>query len=190
MKHADFFKQLLPPESYDPNGPQLNVELAAEGKALDAAQEHVAALIREADPRTVSETLEDWDRVYGLPDPCVGPGQTFGQRVAALAAKVLAIGGLTRDYYIAQAAALGYPGATIEEFGPMTCNDGCNDPIYGEEWRFVWRLNVPQTFAITTLDCNSPCDEPLRAWGNTALQCVISRLKPAHTLVFFGYGAP
>lgn len=188
MNHADLIRLLLPPESYDANGGMLNVELSADGAAFDAVQARVADFLREADPRTVSETLTDWERVYGLPDPCVPLGQTFTQRAAALVAKVLEIGGLTRDYYIAHAAAMGYPGASIDEFGPMTCNDECDDPVFSEDWRYVWRLNVPQETAITTMNCNSPCDDPLRDWGNEALECVITRAKPAHTLVFFAYG--
>lgn len=189
MTHAELLKLLLPPESYDPAGPVLNVELAAAGATLDEVQARVADSLREADPRSVSETLTDWERVYGLPDPCVPLGQTFAQRVSALVAKVLEIGGLTRDYYIAQAASLGYPGASIEEFGPMTCNDECDDAVYSEAWRFVWRLNVPQAVTITNFDSNSPCADPLRAWGNAALECVMARIKPAHTLVLIGYGA-
>lgn len=188
MNHAEFIKTLLPPESYDADGAMLNVEFNGTGAALDTVQARVADLLREADPRSVSELLADWERVYGLPDPCVGPGQTFAQRVAALVAKVLEIGGLTRDYYIAQAAALGYPGATITEYWQMTCNDDCNDQVFGEPWRFVWQLNITQDVAINILDCNGPCDDPLRDWGNDALECVITRAKPAHTHVLFAYG--
>lgn len=168
----------------------LTKTLQALGDEFGRVDERADALFGEIDPRSTQELLADWERVYGLPNPCVGPGQTYGQRIAALVAKVLAIGDQSRAYFILQAEALGYPGATIDEFAPMSCNDDCNDAIYKEEWRFAWRLNVSQDVAITTLACNSPCDEPLRAWGNVTLECVISALKPAHTLVFFGYGAP
>lgn len=189
MSHAEFMALLLPPESYDALGGMLNVELACTGTAFDAVQARVADFLREIDPRSVAETLTDWERVYGLPDPCVPLGQTFGQRLASLVAKVLERGGLTREYYIAQAAALGYPGATIDEFGPLTCNDECDDPVYSEAWRFVWRLNVTQTEVLTGFNAISPCDEPLSEWSNAPLECVMARIKPAHTVILINYGA-
>jgi len=178
MTHAEFLRRLLPPQAYDETGPVTNVEWLASGKVFDDVQTYVAAFLRETDPRSVLLTLEDWERVYGLPDPCFPLGQTFEQRVLALAAKVVDGGGLSRDYYIAQAAALGYPGATIEEFDAVTL---------GETWRFVWRMNLPIQTSVVTMTCGSECDDQLRSWGNEVLECVINRIKPAHTLVLFAY---
>ena len=189
MTHAELLALLLPPESYDPSGAQIVVDRAVSGAELDRAQKRVADLLSELDPRAAGETLTDWERVYGLPDPCVPLGQSFAQRRAALVAKVFESGGMTRDYYIAQAAVLGYPGAEIEEFGAMTCNDDCNHALYSEAWNFFWRLNVAQSTRITTMDCVSACDDPLRAWSNDALECVMARIKPAHTVLFIDYGA-
>jgi uncharacterized protein YmfQ (DUF2313 family) len=178
MTHAEFLKRLLPPQAYDETGPILNVEWLASGKALDDVQAAVASFMREIDPRTVSTTLEDWERVYGLPDPCFPLGQTFAQRLLALTAKVVDGGGLSRAYYIAQAAALGYPGATIEEF---------DAGALGETWRFAWRMNLPIATTVVTMTCGSECDDQLRSWGNEVMECVINRIKPAHTLVRFTY---
>ena len=187
MTHAEFMARLLPPESYDSNGPLVNADLEVSGSVFDAIQARVVVFLREIDPRTVAELLPDWERVYGLPDPCVPLQQTVAQRVAALVAKVLEIGGLSRAYYLAQAAALGYPDATIDEFVGWTCDDACDEELLGEEWRFVWRLNIPQAVAIANSTCNTTCNEPLRAWGNDTLNCVMARIKPAHTLALITY---
>lgn len=145
------------------------------------------ALINEADPRTTSELLPDWERVAGLPDPCVTADQTVEQRRAALVSKLTLLGGQSRAYYIAIAEGLGYPGATIDEYRPMNCNDNCNDALYSQADRFAWQINLPSDGGIFVANCNSPCDSPLQAWGDEAIECRISRYKPAHTTVIFAY---
>jgi uncharacterized protein YmfQ (DUF2313 family) len=40
---------------------------------------------------------------------------------------------------------------------------------------------------ITDITVDSLVDEPIASWGNALLECVIKRLKPAHTSVIFGY---
>lgn len=190
MSHADLLKLLLPPISIDPQGAALAAELAAEGAALDAADHASDGILREAGPRTTSELLADWERVAGLPDPCVvasGAEQTVEQRRAALVAKLISLGGQSRQYYIDLAAALGYPGATIDEFRPFNCNDDCNDALWSQADRFAWKINLPSDGGVFLMNCNSPCDSPLGAWGDDAIECRIQRLKPAHTTALVAY---
>lgn len=158
--------------------------LAAELAIIDG---RAAQLIEEADPRSTSELLPDWERVVGLPDPCAGDDQTLAGRRERLVQKLTTRGGQSRAYFIRLAAALGYP-ITITEFRPFTCNSYCDDGLDPDPWRFVWRVNAPAV-TIRPFTAESGCDEPIRAWGNEVLECAISRHKPAHTNVIFGYGA-
>lgn len=49
-----------------------------------------------------------------------------------------------------------------------------------------WRINAPvATFVEST--CVSPCTTPLRVWDNETLQCVMDRIKPAHTDLLFSF---
>lgn len=187
MNHAELLKRSLPPVAYDPNAPLLSAELEAEGKALDAAQIAADLILTEADPRTTYHLLPDWERVLGLPDPCASPLATVQQRQAAVVAKNTKREGQSRPLFIDIAAKYSYPGATIDEFRPMTCNDTCNDALYSEDDRFVWRINLPSTGGIFLANCNSPCDEPLASWGDAAIECAIKRDKPAHTTALFAY---
>ncbi len=147
-------------------------------------------LMEEADPRTTSELLLDWERVTGLPDPCVTSAQTVDQRRAALVALLITLGGQSRQYFIDMAAALGYPGATIDEYRPMNCGDNCNDALWSDTDRFVWQINLPTTGGTYIMNCDSTCDAPLGAWGGEAIECRINRYKPAHTQAVFAYIAP
>lgn len=145
-------------------------------------------LINEADPRSTTELLLDWERVAGLPDVCVTIDQSIEQRRAALVSKLTMIGGQSRAYFIALAQSMGYPGATIDEFSMMTCNDDCNDSVYDPAAQFAWRLNLPaSTGGIFNMTCASDCVSSLRSWGDQAVECRVNHYKPAHTSVIFAY---
>jgi len=149
-----------------------------------------ADLIEEADPRTTAELLADWERVAGLPDPCVealAGTQTTAQRRAALVAKLTTIGGRSAAYYIALAASLGYT-ITITEFSPFQAgHSAAGDALSNDGWTFVWQVNAPEASIVEFAAGRSSAGEPLRSWGNELLECVINRLKPAHTHVLFAY---
>lgn len=188
MRHVDLLKRLLPLVSIDPNGPEISIELEAEGKALDEAQAFADQLLLEMDPRTCSLTLIDWERVYDLPDRCVTAVQSVDQRRASLISLVSMQGGQSRQFFIDLADAMGYPGATIDEFRPMTCNDNCNSALWSETDRFTWQVNLPYaTGGVFVANCNSVCDSPLQSWGDEAVECRINRFKPAHTTAVFAY---
>jgi len=145
-------------------------------------------LVNEADPRTTAELLPDWERVAGLPDVCVTIDQTTEQRRAALVSKLTMVGGQSRSYFIGIAESMGYTGATIDEFAPMTCNDNCNSALYSEADKFVWQLNLPfLTGGVFVMTCNDNCNTALQSWGDEALECRINKFKPAHTSVLFAY---
>ncbi len=146
-------------------------------------------LLDEADPRTTYELLDDWERVAGLPDPCVTVDQTIEQRRVALVSKLTMQGGQSRQYFIDMAANLGYPNATIDEYGTFNCGEsGCGDALWTEDDRFVWQINLPSNGAITYFSVGeSVVGEPLQAWGDQVIECRINRYKPAHTKAVFAY---
>ena len=112
---------------------------------------------------------------------------TEAARRASLMGRIAGHGNLSRAFFIAQAAGFGYPGCTVTELGPMTCADPCDGAVNGPEFIGVWTLNVPVSTAVVTMTCESPCDAALASWGNTQLECMVTRRKPAHTQVFFTY---
>jgi uncharacterized protein YmfQ (DUF2313 family) len=162
--------------------PRLLHAWAEELARLDA---RAKTLVDEADPRTTTELLTDWERVAGLPDACTGPLETLTQRRAALVARLTGLGGQSPAYFIALAAALGYA-ITITEFRPHLVMSDVDAPLCDAPWRFVWQVNAA-TETVRHLLVDSPVDEPLAIWGNALLECVIRRFAPAHTLVLFAY---
>lgn len=188
INHADVLKQCLPPVSYDPNASGLSVELNAVGKQLDNAKESADQLQAEMFPSSCTVSLADWERVYGLPDPCVTIEQSLEQRRAALESKINTRGGQSIPYFIALAEKMGYPGATVEEFPMMTCNSDCNAVLNSEDDGFYWLLNLPaSTGGLFQMTCNSDCNSALQSWGDEAVECRIRKNRPAHTSVLFAY---
>lgn len=178
---------LLPP------GIAWPVEQGALADTLGALAEEMARvdgrasdLREEADPRTTVELLADWERAFGLPDPCTELPDTYAERIAALVEKVGRVGGQSPAYFIGVAARLGYT-VTITEFDPFTVDDRVDDRLYGEAWQFAWQVNAPaETVSYFTVD--SYVTERLAEWGNVRLECAIDRIKPAHTTVIYAYG--
>lgn len=180
-------RALLPPGiAWPRDDGDLGRTLAALAEELARVDARAWDLVDEADPRTTVELLPEWERAFGLPDPCVDQPDTYGERIDALVEKVTRIGGQSPAYYIAVAARLGYT-VTITEFDPFTFASTFDELLYGQDWQFAWQVNAPEE-TVRFFEFTSGFDEPLADWGNGPLECVINRLKPAHTYVLFAYG--
>lgn len=150
------------------------------------ADARIGQLVNEADPRTTYELLADWERVCGLPTVCMaGIDQTIAQRQAALVARLTDIGGQRPVDYIALAASVGYA-ITITEFQPHSVGMAVNHPIYHHDWAYAFQVNG-DLLTRTWHSVGGAVSEPLSAWGNELLECVILGKSPAHTEVIFSY---
>lgn len=188
MNTRDALVACLPPQAYDRHAAGVQAEATSAAKVLDGATDSAGGVLTEHQPEQAAGALLDWERNYNLPDDCTGGlAATLDARRKSLLGRIYGRGNLSRGFMIDQATGLGYPGCTVTEYGPVTCADPCDSPVNGVEFIGVWRLNVPVSTAITTATCTDPCDSALRSWGNTQLECVIRRRKPAHTVAIFGY---
>ncbi|MGC4076297.1 MAG: DUF2313 domain-containing protein [Rubrivivax sp.] len=189
--HLDILSRLLPPVAYDIGSSAVLAELASAAAVLDSALESIATLSDELDARSTYALLDEFEAAFGLPDACADVDyQTVGDRRLALALRIAARGSQQPAYYEALAESLGYPGARVYEYDPWTCIDSCVEPIATAEWRHVWALQIPGGPRVTYFSATSPCNEPLANWSALeAISCVINRLKPAHTLCYFDFGA-
>lgn len=190
---ADYLAQL---QALLPHGPAWPRDaqhaftrlLLGSADALSAAGVRAELLIDEADPNTANELLADWERVAGLPDACVtalGEVQTTAQRRAALIARLTAQGGQTPAYYVAVAELLGYT-VTLVEYREHSVDSDVDTGITGPEWAHAWALDTPDGQLIDfTVD--DTVDDPFTSGGNALLECVMTRIKPAHTTLIINY---
>ncbi|RAR75107.1 uncharacterized protein YmfQ (DUF2313 family) [Pantoea ananatis] len=176
-----------------PRGPAWDNDdllLAGLAPSLSAAHGRADALMLEADPRSVTELIDRYEQISGLPDSCAPAGiQTLQQRRQRLDAKINLAGGINQAFYQAQLNALGYSGATITRYNKsqFSCISNCNDSLYTDEWRYYWQVNMPAATQITPMTAISNCSESLRSWGETTAECVLEKLAPSHTYVIFKY---
>lgn len=104
---------LLPPGAAWTREPNAVLTKTLHAIADELARVDVRAdeLLTESDPRATFELLGDWERAFGLPATCVPAGQTTTERRNALAAKVAALGGQSRAYFLKLASDIGFVGA-------------------------------------------------------------------------------
>ena len=97
-----------------------------DGRAADLLE-------RESDPRTTIELLPDWERNWGLPDPCYTAPQTIDERQLALVMRMTMQGAQSREFFIEVAAMIGYT-ITITEYRVWVVGlDRCGDSrVYGD----------------------------------------------------------
>lgn len=193
MTSTDYLQQLqalLPPGAAWPRDDDaaLTKLLAAEADELARIDQRAEQLLAECDPRTVSELIDDWERNFGLPDPCLTAAASIAERRKRLLQKVSAQGGQSIAFFISVLTSLGYAGCTVTEFAPMKCSSKCNAALNQGGWPFAWRVKVPQTADVKTLTVAGRCNESLATWGDPGLACLLAAKKPAHTTLSISYG--
>ena len=188
---SDYYLELaalLPPgPAWDLDAPSVLTKfLDAWSQELARIQARADSLATEADPRTTNEVLADYERIFGLPTDCmVGITQTLEQRHNMLMAQMTGMGGQSISYFINLAASAGYT-ITITEFTASTVAMTVADAIVGGDWTATWQVNAVLN-TVTNFLADSLVDEALGSWGNTQLECLINRFKPAHTHALFSY---
>ncbi|HVT35404.1 MAG TPA: putative phage tail protein [Nevskiaceae bacterium] len=173
--YARQLRQLLPPGQLWARlagGDDWRNLLKALGASLMRAHKRIAAMPREADPRTASARLPDWETSVGLPDTCIPGGGSLQQRRNAVVARLRSTGGASPAYFIGLAAGYGYT-ITITPLGPA-----------------YWRATAAEDTVVVNCTCNGGCDDQLEAYGNDQLECLLNRVKPAHTQLDIAYGGP
>ena len=210
--YAQAFLKLLPHGQAWPRHPLSTLALTCEGLCdyWGFVDGRAADLLeRESDPRATVELLPDWERNWGLPEPCIShPPTAMDERRLWLVTKMTLLGGQSRAFYIGIASRLGYE-IEIQEYAPyMTgvsrCGDtrnvyigdgmGHKDPFYKwqlgpPEMRFYWTVHV-NALKLIYFRCNSSqtgVDRLLAILVAPDLECIFDQIAPAHTKIIYDY---
>ena len=165
--------RLLPPGAAL-GGPNIQALLSAFAAMFGSFQARASQLSeRELSPETTVELMPVWLADWGLPDCCLPQGATLQQEREQLLAKIAAVGYADANYYIAIAAALGWT-ITITE---------------GTAGSFTWTINAHRVAPVQVFRAgeNRAGDLLEQFAHNTELECVMNRIKPAHTVLIFSY---
>ena len=159
-------------------------------------------LERESDPRKTIELLPDWEKAWGLPDPCFPSATTIGERQKMLVLFMTWLGGQSRAYFKKVAEFVGYT-IEIKEFAPFMCGISRvgdtrtpppDSPVTDQnfrwyigmpEQRFYWEVSVGQVGLIwfRASAGQAGVDHHLEFSVPTELICLLDRWKPAHTYI-------
>ena len=149
--------------------------LRALAHSYQQSDEDALALLAGGFPATATMLLPEWELTLGLPGPCMqGHEEDEGQRQRAVLSKWVATGGLSRDYFIAVAKALGFT-ITITEYRPLRAGmSGAGQPLNHGDWQFTWGVTVvsPKITVANYTDYQQ-------------LVCTLTQASPSETLVIF-----
>lgn len=177
--------------AWDPERvPEIEKILSGMSQELARIDARAFDLINEMDPAGVSELVPDWEAIMGLPDPCLGENPAFEDRRLAVRQRLTAVGGQSRSYFIEIAIRQGYPESSITERRAPRFGRSRFGAAHFGTWtaQFMWTLNSGPRRRLGRRFGASFWGERFGANPSAALECVIRRSAPAHTLEFINYG--
>lgn len=169
--------------------PELAVVLEGLSVELARVDARIVALGAEMDPAGVTELVPDWEAVMGLPDDCLGDSPSFGDRQLAVQQRLSAVGSQTPEYFVAIAKGQGYPNPTVTQHrAPRFGRVRFGNAHFGT-WhvQFMWTLNTGGRQRIGRRFGVSYWGERFGVNSGSALECLIRRYAPAHTVVHINY---
>lgn len=201
--YQDLLISLIPPgQIVRDRTSNLGKQLRPAAVELARIDARARGLIEESDPRTTIEMFEKWEDFAGLPDPCTPGDLTLGERRDALIRKLLSEGAQSRSYFKGIAEDLGFT-VDITEFRPMGFgkwgfgnnleSDAYGSYIIGPQTPFnnhelYWIVNVyGVSFVRFAFGRSAFLDPMLKIRTAEQLECILQRLKPAHTNLTFIY---
>lgn len=170
-------------------GTNIDNLILAKASELQRVDNRLDNLLTEAYPLTSFELLTDWERITGLPEGCEGAATTIQLRREAVDRKLSSIGGQSKAFYEDVAARLGYD-VEISDYKVFRAGSGAaGDALNDAPWGHAFRVDAPAETIRSFRAGSGAAGEPLSSWGNQLLECVMNRIKPAHTIAIYTYGA-
>ncbi|NWD73269.1 DUF2313 domain-containing protein [Pseudomonas gingeri] len=190
-QYQEQLRSLMPAgPAWDPEQvPEIQQVLLGIAQELARVDARAVDLINEVDPVTVSELVPDWERVMNLPDPCLGPSPLFEDRRLAVRRRLLAVGDQSIGYFIDIARSQGYPNASVTELQASRMGWSRFGKARFGTWQaqFMWTLNTGGRLLLGRRFGASYWGERFGVNPGSALECLINRSAPAHTLVHINY---
>lgn len=167
------------------------IDLVLQGVAVEFARLEGRAvdLLNEMDPAGVSELVPDWEAVMGLPDACLGPNPAFEDRRLAVRRRLVEVGSQSRAYFLDIAVSQGYPNPSITEHRAPRMGRSRFGAAHFGTWnaQFMWTLNTGSRQKQGRRFGVSYWGERFGTNPGNALECLIRRSAPAHTVMHINY---
>lgn len=162
-------------------------------------------LLREIDPFQTLELLEDWETMLDLVDTCLDDENlSIDDRRSRIVQQLNALGGASADYFEELLLNSGFVVEVTPYFAPFKAGSRAGDRLtngqsyfragsragdrlYNTGWTFWWEVHSDDNI-VTYFVAGSRAGERLANYGNERIECIVEKLKPAHTNVLFTYG--
>ncbi len=170
----------------DPDAVQTKA-LSGLTPAYERSDTAARQLLQDTFPATAYAMLPEWEQSLGLPSICTGQLATIQARRNAVVAALTNYGGQSASYFIGQAAKLGYT-VTVTNYAPFRVGQNrVGQPVGIVDWAHTWSINATLNTVTAFRTGQSAVGEPLNSWSNQLLECTLSAIKPAHTVLQFHY---
>lgn len=177
------------------NDSKLHLWVASLAPELCRAEEKALKLIEEAFCDTTFDLIPEWESMLGIPDECTPADEeksTFERRTR-ICQKLTTKGGQNIAFYQEIARQLGYDVDVIDvqDFKPFRVGEAVvgdalnNDSSGSPSWGYTWAIILPATTTRPFRTGQGSCGDRLKLFSNEELECVITKFKPAHTIVQF-----
>lgn len=113
---------------------------------LSRLVERRATMIRNMDPRTADELLDEWESAFF--ETPLDPTLSDDDRRAAILTQVRNRGGVTATYYEALALDFGYVAVVTDAADPFTTLSLADDFLAGGEWKVTMQVTTPSQTAV------------------------------------------
>lgn len=189
---ADSYKNLL--KQLLPEGPAWECEeilslVESLAQEMARSDQRIYQLLTEMDPAGVYELVPDWEQVMNLPDPCLGPSPSYSDRVKQVRKRLTQVGAQTPAFFVSIAKEQGYDKAKVVEiWAPRFGRSRFGKARFGT-WlqQFFWILDTGSRLDIGRVFGASYFGQRFGQIAGDALECVISRYSPAHTVYVIQY---
>jgi len=142
-------------------------------------EERSLELIQESVPSHATETLEEWELDFNIPDEGYELESTTEGRRSVIKAKFIAVGQQDQGYFDDIATALGYD-VSITEFSKCLAGLATAGSSYATNERCVF-------YWIVDIDVSADMMQYYTLANISQLITDISKRKPAHTIVLFRF---
>jgi uncharacterized protein YmfQ (DUF2313 family) len=207
--YAQAFLSLLPKGQAWPRDPDSTLVLSCTGLSLywgDVDGRAADLLEIESDPRKTVELLSDWERNWGLPDPCYPDATSIADRQRMLVFQMTLLGGQNREFFERMSAWAGHQ-IEIREWSPFTVGmSQVGDTRYqfDDSGEFRWHIGAPENRYYWSIGADTAVlqwfrvgdgggelgiDHHLEIILQSPIDCLLQRWKPAHTTMVFDYSA-
>lgn len=197
-KMADFeayhsqLRKLLPRGDLWQQLPILNSILTAWARCLEIIDRRMIDLAIESSPLSATETLDEWEKDFGLPDNCHGPMNSTLSRQIAVWQKMVDDGSSRKIDYINLAARMGYT-IEINRLAPLRVGARIGDRVNSPNSAYIWEIKVlsamDETFIRTRFRVGSRIGERIDFSSSFNLECAFRKIAPSHIELIFDFSA-